>query len=181
MVRKCKHKFVKAIELKSNRMINVCKYCDKIIRPIKSKKGGVGLQWIFMSLVVFVGIVTLSLYAYTNLMKDNGGTIDSAFLSKYTNITSRAPGLTTQSGNFYINALKELPSAVGSLIMTVLTMGITSIQTLATATSSTKDVIEGIGSVFPELQVVFWVFTTMLAVYIAFRFIQSARGSIVEA
>lgn len=140
----------------------------------------VSLTWITIAIVAFIAVFMITQGAYVNFTVDNNGTIDSAYIAKYQAISQLNSTYSDFADASPGRVFGETLQAITGLIQTVFNIGLGSIRALAQLTTGSRDILEAVQTTFPEFQYLFWFVIVSSGIYIAYRFIQSARGSATE-
>jgi hypothetical protein len=140
----------------------------------------VSLTWITIAIVAFIAVFMITQSAYINFTSDNNGTIDQDYLLKYQAISKFNETYSDFADASPARVFGETLQAITGLIQTVFNIGLGSIRALAQLTTGSRDILEAVQIEFPEFQYLFWFIIISCVIYVAYRFIQSARGSATE-
>jgi hypothetical protein len=136
------------------------------------------LTTILIASIIALFVLTMAITAYENLMIDNAGTIDSQYEAYYGNLTEEGSEITGLGEDLSDqgNILGDIFSGVTAGI-NVFVVGLTAIGTFFKMIPILSSVLTIIESGIPGFSGLFGLFTIIAGIYIAMRYIQSARSS----
>lgn len=147
-----------------------------------NRRGAVSLVWILISIAAFIAIITMSYNTYYNFMDANNGSIDSDYLSKYSDIMAQDTLINSQISNVTDQSFLEKISLGTNIFFNSLLYGASTIWSLGRATQQTMSILRLVGDMFAEnaaLTVLIAFVIGAVGFYITIRIIQEIRGSIV--
>lgn len=141
---------------------------------------GPSLSFFMIGIIVFVGVIML-VYSpnwgiYNNFMQANNGSIDSNYASAYNNITSSVNDINSFGKDVTMKSFQSILQEAPGQILNTFAIGFSAIRTFTQLPDFFSKIMSTVSTVLHIPDPILWMVTSIVAIFVAAKFIKSMRG-----
>jgi len=148
----------------------------------KNKKAvGPSLTWVLISLTVFITIISFSYNSYSTFVADNTLTIDTAYINYYENLSVTQNKEIYGLGNtFRDRGVLDVIYSFASTLVNTFVVGLSAIGSLFGMIPILGNIFEILNLALPGFSGLIGLASIIAIIYIAMKYLQARRGTVIE-